>query len=228
MEVFRRYSFEPTESAPLPDRSLQWLNTTFRDSAGVTLRLHATYTQVMALGLPSGALLTYEDLRDVPDDGRRYELLDGALLVTPAPGGRHQVVVGALYRMLWAARPAGTTVLVSPIDFVPRPETVLQPDVVIVNQGEADQPRLTRAPLLVVEVISPSSRTLDLGAKRYAYAEAGVAHYWVVDPESPIELVAFELVGSAYEQVAKATGASPYEATRPFVIRVVPESLREL
>src|SRR3712207_9114438 len=73
----------------------------------------------------SGALLTYEDLRDVPDDGRRYELLDGALLVTPAPGGRHQIVVGALYRLLWAARPTGTTVLVSPNDFVDRKSTRL-------------------------------------------------------------------------------------------------------
>lgn len=182
----------------------------------------------MALGLPSGALLTYEDLRDVPDDGRRYELLDGALLVTPAPGGRHQVVVGALYRLLWAARPAGTTVLVSPIDFVPRPEMALQPDVVVVDQQEADQPRLTRPPLLVVEVISPSSRTVDLGAKRYAYAEAGVAHYWVIDPEPPIAVVAFELVGAAYQEIARATGPTPYETTRPFTIRVVPESLLEL
>ena len=182
----------------------------------------------MALGVPSGALLTYEDLRDVPDDGRRYELLDGALLVTPAPGGRHQVVVGALYRLLWAARPAGTTVLVSPIDFVPRPETCLQPDVVVVDQVEADQPRLTRPPLLVVEVISPSSRAVDLGAKRYAYAEAGVGHYWVVDPEMPLTVVAFELVGAGYEQTAMVTGSTPYEATRPFAVTVVPENLREV
>jgi Uma2 family endonuclease len=182
----------------------------------------------MALGLPSGVLLTYEDLRDVPDDGRRYELLDGALLVTPAPGGRHQVVVGALYRLLWAARPAGSTVLVSPIDFVPRPETVLQPDVVVVDQEEADEPRLTRSPLLVVEVISPSSRTVDLGAKRYAYAEASVAHYWVVDPEPPTTVVAFELVGTGYQEVARVVEADRYEAIKPFPIVVVPETLREV
>ena len=182
----------------------------------------------MALGLPSGALLTYEDLRDLPDDGRRYELLDGALIVTPAPGGRHQVIVGALYRLLWTARPPGLTVLVSPIDFVPRPESVLQPDVVVVDEDEADQPRLTRPPVLVVEVISPSSRSVDLGAKRYAYATAGVPNYWVVDPEPPVELIAFELVGSTYEEVVGVRGAESYEATVPFPVTIVPERLHEV
>jgi Uma2 family endonuclease len=182
----------------------------------------------MALGLPSGALLTYEDLRELPDDGRRYELLDGALVVTPAPGGRHQVVVGALYRLLWAARTRGTTVLVSPIDFVPRAESVLQPDVAVVDEEEAEQQRLTRPPLLVVEVISPSSRTLDLGAKRYAYAQAGVANYWVVDPEPPVELIVFELVGSSYQDVVRVRGAERYDAAVPFPVAVVPERLHEV
>jgi Uma2 family endonuclease len=182
----------------------------------------------MALGLPSGALLTYEDLQDLPDDGRRYELLEGALVVTPAPGGRHQLVVGALYRLLWAARTRGTTVLVSPIDFVPRPNVVLQPDVVVVDEQEADQPRLTQPPLLVVEVISRSSRTVDLGAKRYAYSEAGVSNYWVIDPDPPVELVVFKLAGSGYEDVARVRGAERHAAADPFPVSVVPERLHEV
>lgn len=182
----------------------------------------------MSVGVPSGAHLTYEHLRDLPDDGRRYEILEGALVVTPAPGARHQIVVGALYRLLWAAHPAGTTVLVSPIDFVPLPETVLQPDVAVVDEGEADQPRLTSPPLLVVEVISPSSRSLDLGAKRVAYAQAGVGSYWVVDPEPPVELVVFELVGSAYREVTRVRGAERYDTTAPLVVTVVPERLHEV
>ncbi len=182
----------------------------------------------MALGVPSGAHLTYVNLHDLPEDGRRYELLDGALVVTPAPGGRHQVVVGALYRLLWPAHAPGTTVLVAPIDFVPRPETVLQPDVVVVDEAEADQPRLTRPPLLAVEVISPSSRSLDLGAKRYAYAQAAVRNYWVVDPEPPVELVVFELVGSAYREAARVRGSDQYDATAPLVVTVVPERLHEV
>ncbi len=95
----------------------------------------------MALGSPSGALLSYEHHRDLPDDRRRYERLDGALVVTPTPGGRHRVVVRALYRLLWAARAPGTTVLVSPIDFVPSPETVLQPDLVVEDQETGTAPR---------------------------------------------------------------------------------------
>ncbi len=182
----------------------------------------------MALGLPSGALLTYEDLQDLPDDGRRYELLDGTLVVTPAPGGRHQLVVGALYRLLWATRAQGTTVLLSPIDFVPRTDVVLQPDVVVVDEQEADQPRLTQPPLLVVEVISRSSRSLDLGAKRYAYAEARVSTYWVVDPEPPVELVVFVLAGSAFREVARVRGDEQYDATAPFSVTVIPERLHEV
>lgn len=186
------------------------------------------YTDRMALGVPSGALLTYEDLRDLPDDGRRYELIDGALLVTPAPGGPHQVVVGALYRLLWAARRPGTTVLVSPIDFVPQPQSALQPDVVVVDDDEASRARLTRPPLLVVEVISPSSRSLDLGAKRYAYAQAGVPHYWVVDPQPPVELVVLELTGPAYTEAARVQGDVAFQASDPFPVLVVPAHLREI
>lgn len=182
----------------------------------------------MGLRLPSGALLTYEDLRDLPDDGRSYELLDGALVVTPAPGGRHQIIVGALYRLLWAARPPGSTVLVSPIDFVPRADTVLQPDVAVVDEREADRPRLTRPPMLVVEVISPSSRNVDRGAKRLAYAEANVAHYWIVDPVPPVDLLALALVGRSYQEVVHVRGADRYDASKPFPITVVPERLHEV
>ncbi|MDP8975456.1 MAG: Uma2 family endonuclease [Actinomycetota bacterium] len=58
----------------------------------------------MAVLLPAGAPLRQEDLVDLPDDGRRYELIDGSLVVTPAPGSVHQLVAGALYRLLWSAR----------------------------------------------------------------------------------------------------------------------------
>ena len=182
----------------------------------------------MALGVPSGALLTYEDLRELPDDGRRYELIDGALVVTPAPGGPHQIVVGSLYRLLWEARPPGATVLVAPIDFVPRPDSALQPDVVVVEGEEASRARLTRPPQLVVEVISPTSRSIDLGAKRYSYANAGVPHYWVVDPEPPVELIAFELSGPTYVEAARVHGTDSFHASTPFPVSVVPANLREV
>ncbi len=182
----------------------------------------------MALVVPAGIPLTYEDLQRLPDDGRRYELIAGTLVVTPAPGIPHQVVVGALYRLLFAARPKGNAVLPAPVDFVPEPATVLQPDVLVFNADEAHQARVTRTPSLVVEVLSPSTRSQDLGSKLLAYAEAGVPSYWVVDPEPPFTLQAFYLGGTAYVPIASVVGDEPFRAVLPFPVTVVPARLREV
>jgi Uma2 family endonuclease len=182
----------------------------------------------MAPAMPAGAPLTYEDLQSVPDDGRRYELIDGTLVVTPAPGAPHQVVVAALCRILFAARPKGIAVLPAPLDFVPNPTTVLQPDVVVIDADQALEPRLTRTPLLVVEVLSPSSRSQDLGSKLLAYAKAGVPAYWVIDPEPPVELRAFHLEGTEYQAVARVAGDEGFEAMVPFPVTIVPSALREV
>ncbi|HSH61935.1 MAG TPA: Uma2 family endonuclease [Acidimicrobiales bacterium] len=182
----------------------------------------------MALAVPAGVPLTYEDLRNFPADGRRYELIDGTLIVTPAPTGPHQVVVAALYRVLFAARPAGIAVLPAPVDFVPDPATVLESDVLVVDVEEALEPRLTRTPHLVVEVLSPSTRAQDLGSKLLAYAKAGVPAYWVVDPEPPVELQVFRLEGATYRLVGRAAGDEQLEADVPFPVTVVPSRLREV
>lgn len=182
----------------------------------------------MALAMPAGVPLTYEDLQSFPDDGRRYELIDGTLVVTPAPGVPHQVVVLALCRVLFAARLKGTAVLPAPLDFVPHPETVLQPDVLVFDAKEVDEPRLTRTPHLVVEVLSPSSRSQDLGSKLLAYAKAGVPAYWVIDPEPPVELRVFRLEGTEYRAVARVAGHEDFEAVVPFPVTIVPSALREV
>ena len=74
----------------------------------------------MVLPPPASTPLSYDDLEDLPDDGRRYELIDGSLVVTPVPALVHQLVVGAIYRLLWSARRAGTAVLTAPVDLVPQ------------------------------------------------------------------------------------------------------------
>ncbi|MDQ3640150.1 MAG: Uma2 family endonuclease [Actinomycetota bacterium] len=187
-----------------------------------------SYTDGMALAVPAGVPLTYEDLQSFPDDGRRYEIIDGTLIVTPAPAGPHQVVVGALYRVLFAGRRPGTSVLAAPMDFVPNPTTVLQPDVVVIDAEEALQPYLSRTPHLVVEVLSPSTRSQDLGSKLLAYAETGVPAYWIVDPEPPVTLQAFHLQGAAYQLVARVVGDERFEPVVPFSVSIVPSHLREL
>ncbi len=182
----------------------------------------------MAAALPWGRPLTDEDLEELPDDGHRYELIDGALVVTPAPGGPHQAVVAGLVRSLWDNHPPTTAILPAPIDYVPEPTTVLQPDVVVVERHEAAQRRLTRVPLLVVEVLSASTRRQDLGSKRLAYAGHGVPVYWVVDPEPPVSLTVLHLRGDGYVEVARVTGDDAYRASVPFDVTVVPARLADL
>ncbi len=183
---------------------------------------------VVAAALPWGRDLTVDDLEAMPDDGHRYELIDGSLLVTPAPGVPHQLVAFALARLLWEARPADTLVLPAPVDWVPEPTTVLEPDVVVIKQNEATRTRLTGTPSLVVEVLSPSTRRQDLGSKRLAYAGSGVPAYWVVDPELPVTLIVFRLEGDAYVEEAMVAGEDAYQATFPFDVTVVPGRLADL
>lgn len=179
----------------------------------------------MALPLPASVPLVADDLEGMPDDGRRYELIDGCLVVTPAPGLPHQRVVGALYYLLRAACPPGLEVFVAPVDFVPQPSTVLQPDILAARAEDAAGQRLTRPPLLVVEVLSPCSRAQDLGSKRLAYAEAVIPWYWVVDPDAPGSLVVHRLEAGTYSEVARASGEEAHASEQPFAVTVVPARL---
>jgi Uma2 family endonuclease len=82
------------------------------------------------------------------------------------------------------------------------------------------------APLLVVEVLSPSTRLYDLNTKRFAYEKMGVPSYWILDPTEPGALVAFELDDAGrYREVAHVEGDEEFAATRPFPVTVVPARL---
>lgn len=161
----------------------------------------------------------------MPDDGRRRELIHGVLLVTPAPELGHQRVVLRLARLLEDHAPPGVEVFVAPVDVVPEPTTVLQPDVLVVRAEDATGRHLTGMPLLAVEVLSPSSRHQDLGSKLLAYEEAGVAVYWVFDPEPPGELVVYLLDAGRYREAARVSGATGHDADEPFPLRIVPAQL---
>ncbi|MGH9189156.1 MAG: Uma2 family endonuclease [Acidimicrobiales bacterium] len=182
----------------------------------------------MALAPPASRLLTYDDLQELPDDGRRHELLDGMLVVTPAPGGPHQVVVGALYRLLHAARSPGTSVLIAPVDLLLSQTTVLQPDVVVVEAAEALEHKLTLPPLLVAEVLSPSTRAYDLGSKMLTYAAAGIGWYWVVDPTRPVDVRVFRLDDGRYEEVGGASGDERLTVEDPYALSLTPSELLAL
>ena len=168
-----------------------------------------------------------EDLDAVPDDGLRYELVDGVLLVSPAPTPRHQRVVVSLVVLLHPAVTADAEVLVAPVDFRPDPKRSLQPDVLVVRREDAGAGRLTLPPLLVIEVLSPGSRSVDLLLKRGIYQDSGVPSYWIVDPDEPSVTVLELDAAGGYRQVAHAVGDQPLTVSAPFPVTVVPAALTQ-
>ncbi len=128
----------------------------------------------------------YEDLLTMPDDGNRYELLEGELVVSPSAKPRHQQVVKNLIVSLarWEAAKLGR-VYSAPLDVVFGPHTVFEPDVLFIRAEHLSivkESNVSGPPDLVVEVLSESTRRIDLGRKLRAYGRHGVDEYWVVDP----------------------------------------------
>lgn len=135
--------------------------------------------------------LTYDDLAAFPDDGRRHELLDGEHLVTPSPRTRHQRVLVHLVTAL--ERHCGEhglgRVYPGPVDLVFSPNDVLVPDLVFVSSARlatVTETRITAAPEIVVEILSPSTARRDRGAKRRLYEKFGVREYWLIDIDARI------------------------------------------
>jgi Uma2 family endonuclease len=150
-------------------------------------------------------ILTYDDYAALPDDGRRYELYEGELVMTPSPRTRHQVVIGNLYVLMREhvlGRGLGE-VFLSPIDVILSRITVLQPDLVYVESGRlavVTERALEGAPTLVVEVLSPSTDARDRGVKQALYARYGVPYYWIVSSEART-IQALRLVAGSYEVI---------------------------
>jgi Uma2 family endonuclease len=174
--------------------------------------------------MPRDREWTVGDLESLPDDGLRYELIDGILFVTPAPTFSHQVAVIGLILALDSACPADLQVVASPIDYQPNQRWSLQPDVAVVRLSDVAEKNLVVAPLLVIEVLSPSTRRYDAMLKRSLYEESGVASYWMFDPKAPSLLVS-ELVDGHFVDVAKASGPEEIHVERPFPVRLCPMRL---
>ncbi len=173
----------------------------------------------------AGRPFTIAELDRMPDDGRRYELLDGMLVVSPRPANPHQEVVAELLGLLRAQCPAELRALPEPAVRLSR-ETEFDPDIVVIRQEQVSATKCTEPPLLVVEVRSPSTALMDLNRKKIAYQRFGVESYWIVVPdlEKP-ELIAFELRDGCYEQVAHVMEDESFRAARPYVVEVVPSRL---
>lgn len=136
--------------------------------------------------------LTYSDLQSMPYDGKRYELLDGEVYMTPSPNTQHQRIVGRLHLILheFGERSRAGEVLLAPLDVVFDDRNVVQPDLLFVRSER--RATITPAfvagpPDLVIEVLSPSNASYDRETKLHVYARAGVPEIWYVDP--PTETV---------------------------------------
>ena len=172
-----------------------------------------------------GEPFAVSDLDRMPDDGHRYELLDGTLIVSPAPGPPHQRAAVMLCHILELACPQDLIIFPN-VDVRIGPRSALEPDAVVARVADVSGARLARPPLLVAEILSPDSALRDLNLKKAAYERFGIPSYWVIDPDlDQPSLRAFELVDGAYREAAQAAGDVPYRAERPFPVEIVPSQL---
>lgn len=177
--------------------------------------------------LPDGRPFTVDDLDLLPDDGNRYELDDGLIVVSPAPIVSHQVVVQRLSVALAAACPpscevlSGTGLEISPYQY-------RIPDVVVVQLSDIrfEDKTMTKPPLLAIEVASPSTALYDRNRKKDVYERFGIESYWIVKPDlDQPSLTAFRLTRGKYRMVAEISGNDAFRAVRPFACDIVPAAL---
>ncbi|GAB2986640.1 Uma2 family endonuclease [Saccharothrix stipae] len=166
--------------------------------------------------------LTLEEWDALPEDELHHvELVEGALHVSPKPALKHQLAAKRLGTWLDEQLPHDVVavpeidVLINPVP----PITVRAPDMVIVPTGRAmEYPKRVDPDdvLLAVEIVSPGTRRMDRMLKPIEYADAGIPHYWLLELDDPITLVAFTLVDGEYRHVAGGTGK--VEVPSPFPV----------
>ena len=144
---------------------------------------------VPTMPLPS---ITWQDVQQMPDDGNRYEAIEGDLYMTPAPTPRHQTLLLRLYDALAAVlrERHGGVLLVAPVGVeFPSTGEGVQPDLLFVSderRGIIRDTSVRGAPDLVVEILSPSTASHDRGLKLRLCERQGVREYWIVDPDENV------------------------------------------
>lgn len=146
-------------------------------------------------------LVTYDVYAEMPDDGMRYEIIDGKLeALSPGPSFDHQSISGELEYLLQQGCKSDYVILHAPLDVIFSQTVVLQPDVIMIHRSRlyiVTKRGIEGPPDLVIEIVSPGSRKRDKVVKAKKYAEYGVAEYWIVDPEAKT-LEQFRLAGGNY------------------------------
>ncbi|WP_433008054.1 Uma2 family endonuclease [Kribbella sp. CA-294648] len=168
--------------------------------------------------------MTPKEAMLLPDDGSQYERVDGIYLVTPLPTLLHQVAAAELSYVLRRNCPPEYWVIQAPMDYRPTSTRSLQPDVLVASRNDPGPDALRLPLLLAVEILSPATRSKDLVLKRSLYEEAGVASYWIFDPDAEI-LTVLELADGRYVERVVVKGDDAFDAQLPFPVRVVPSEL---
>jgi Uma2 family endonuclease len=169
-------------------------------------------------------VFTTADLELTPDDGMRYELIDGVVLVTPSSSRIHQRAHGRLSLRMVGACPEHLEVMLGPFEFRPNRQLALLPDLLVFPRDAVGPERIEKQLLLAVEILASATHTVDRVLKRHLYERAGVTSYWMLDP-SKEQLTVLELVSGAYVERAVVVGKDVFEAELPFPVRVVPADL---
>ena len=163
----------------------------------------------MALTKPAGTW-TYEDLFALPDDGKRYEIIEGELYEMPSPSWDHATTIYNLFTLLVPIVSAlGGILRTAPVDVFFAGASPVQPDFLVLLPGWAgrlEQRGPQGTPDLLIEVLSPSNRRHDTVTKRALYARGGVREYWIVDPDDrSVEVFAFDR--GTLHSIQRASGA---------------------
>jgi Uma2 family endonuclease len=151
---------------------------------------------------------TYKDYAKTPDDVR-YQLIDGELILSPSPTFYHQHISGAMFVELrtWAVSSGIGKVVCAPMDVYFTETDTVQPDILFISEERmhiVEERYVRGAPDLVVEILSPSTSRLDLGAKMELYARHGVPQYWIADPDTRTART-LRLEAGNYAEVASFT-----------------------
>lgn len=170
--------------------------------------------------------LTRADWDAMPEHRRKTELLDGEVWRMDMPSPAHQDMVAGLFLALRAVAPADCKVRFAPIDVHVNDRVILEPDVIMARRELFLPKGFEEPPLLVVEVLSPSTRRRDVVRKFTWFRDFGIPHVWFADPDEP-SVAAYELVEGHYVGVGEAVGEETLLIERPFRAQIVPAQLLE-
>lgn len=168
------------------------------------------------------APMTVDDLESLPDDGRRYELVDGRLDVSPAPIFKHSDIESRLTAHLTWIAPDDYKVLTGAgYNFHGDRTHHRIPDLSVIHADAGEEPYLTRPPLLAIEVVSPSSVLRDYHTKASEYAKSGIPAYWIINPSMDPVITELRLNDGDYDEAQRVSGDEVFRTDFPFEVTIV-------